>query len=78
MRQQKQFFKNGWFCKQCDCLTEHEEVKGQQVCVECGLKIGQAYFQRADVKAKQRESQRQHRIEKLEAKLQALKMEASL
>jgi hypothetical protein len=28
-------FVNGWFCKVCDCVTEHEKVDGAQVCCVC-------------------------------------------
>ncbi len=79
-------FLNGWFCKKCGRVTEHEKVEGREVCLECGYKMGldraadvkarkKAYSQRADVKAKQKKKQRLRRIEKLEAKLQALKTE---
>jgi len=71
-------FKNGWFCKTCDRVTEHKAVKRQQVCLECGAKMGQSYHQRPDVKAKQRAKLRKQSIEKLEAKLRALKREALL
>jgi len=33
-------FHNGWFCKQCDCVTEHRNVQGREVCLECGFALG--------------------------------------
>jgi ribosomal protein S27AE len=48
------FFRNGWYCPKCGCMTEHKKVKGRQVCLECGF-AGPKYGQRPDVKAKKRE-----------------------
>ncbi len=51
-------FKNGWPCPQCGCMTEHQKVRGQEVCLECGHKLGKPvgeYFARPEVKAKKRE-----------------------
>jgi ribosomal protein S27AE len=45
------FFKNGWSCPQCDCMTEHREVKGRQVCLKCGYALGS---QRPEVKERQK------------------------
>lgn len=51
-------FENGWFCKTCGCITEHQKVCGQQVCVICGCRPNGekpvSYFQRPDIKAKKR------------------------
>ena len=33
-------FRNGWFCKQCDCLTEHKKVRDREICLECGFAMG--------------------------------------
>jgi hypothetical protein len=58
-------FKNGWPCPECGCMTEHRQVQGQQVCLECGHRLGKPsgyvkakkreYSKRPEVKAKQRE-----------------------
>jgi hypothetical protein len=74
-------FKNGWFCPQCGCLTEHTNVKGREVCLEegCGFALGspsldvrakqKAYRERSDVKAKKKAYQQRKKLERLEAKL---------
>jgi len=34
-------YKNAWFCKQCNCLTEHKKMKNdQEVCLICGFRMG--------------------------------------
>ena len=33
-------FTNGWFCKECDCTTEHRKLNGQEICVKCGSILG--------------------------------------
>ena len=46
------FFRNGWPCSKCGCVTEHREVKGRQVCLDCGSRLGKT------PEAKQRERRR--------------------
>ena len=33
-------FRNGWFCQQCDRVTEHKKVRDREICLECGFAMG--------------------------------------
>jgi ribosomal protein L37E len=65
-------FRSGWFCKRCDRVTEHVQVKGGLKCTVCGF----SKRKEEGVKAKQKEAKRRFRERKLEKRLQALKKEA--
>jgi hypothetical protein len=55
----KPLFHNGWFCKQCDCVTEHRNVQGREVCLECGFALGKpkpvVAAQKRDYRAKNKD-----------------------
>lgn len=63
-------FRNGWSCFRCGRVTEHSEVKGQQICCECGSRLGK----RADVKARQREYEQRPEVKAKRREYQRLRI----
>jgi hypothetical protein len=63
-------FRNGWLCPKCDRLTEHKEVRGQQVCLECGFALGKPISER--------ERDLKYRINYLTKKIQKVKSSSQL
>jgi hypothetical protein len=55
-------FKNGWYCKRCDCLTEHAKTAKGLVCCECGCVLGQGNGA-DEVNAKKRAYREAHKDE---------------
>jgi predicted nucleic acid-binding Zn-ribbon protein len=50
-----------WPCKRCGGVTEHKKVKGCEVCLECGFKMGHPH--KDELTAKQRAYREAHKDE---------------
>jgi hypothetical protein len=62
-----QRFVNGWFCVKCDCVTEHRNIYGREICKVCGTKKGVAskkpYQSRTDYCTMHKGKMLLHRVE---------------